>query len=379
MSGSGVRRMAGVMVGVAAMLATVAVAPTSALSELPRPSWRANGVVYAIAVTADRVYIGGAFTAVVNTATGQSVARSHLAALDRATGQLITTFSPTMNGQVRSMTVADNVIYAGGSFTNVNGSSHSHVVAISALTGQNVGGWNGSVNGGVRDIVATDTKVFIGGQFSRVNGQARVGLASLQRTNGSSTPGWHGGVNDGGHVFALALNPVGGNLVVGGDFTTLAGVARQFLGEVSLGSGDTTDWHPNSPCDTCFILDLATDTTSVYTAMSGAGGRVLAYTGTTGTLRWGVRADGDVQAVGVNGGTVFAGGHFGPGFDGAARDQLAAVSASNGALQSFAPSLGTTYYPGVWAIAAGDDYVRVGGGFRQVGTTRFARYAEFPR
>src|SRR3712207_4092611 len=88
-------------------------------------------------------------------------------------------------------------------------------------------------------------------------------------------------------------------------------------------------------CSTCYVMGLTSDANNVYAAMAGNGGRVVAWSADTAARRWGRSGDGNVQAVDVHAGLVYAAGHFGPSFAGATRHQLAVLSASTGALRSY--------------------------------------------
>jgi hypothetical protein len=133
------------------------------------------------------------------------------------------------------------------------------------------------------------------------------------------------------------------------------------------------------------VWDLAATTDAVYAAVGGPGGRVVAWdapaatgvTPATPALRWSRSGDGNVQAVDVHGGVVYAGGHFGPVFDGTTRHQLATLDATNGVLQDYTLAVTGSDHPGIWAVDADDDGLRIAGGFVLAGNPA-ARYAAFP-
>lgn len=379
------------LAAVAVVTAGVAVAPGAhaaalVVSEQPRGSWRANGTVYAIATTSTTVYLGGDFTSMTSTSTGQTVARTRLAALDRASGQLLPSWDASASSTVRSLFASEEHgrLFVGGSFTSLNGTTHNRVGALSLADGSTDAGFKGNVNNkGVRDLLVKDGKLFIAGAFTRVGYKAKAGLAALDPGTGSLLQSWTAdvGLNSFGELgsgIALTTSPADGSLVVGGDFTSINGQERQNIGAVSTTDGTVLPWGPTTACAACIVFDLDSDSDTIYAARGGPGGRGVAYSATTGSRRWSVFSDGDQQAVGVYGDTVFLGGHFGPAFNGTERNQIAAVNASTGNLQSFAPDLGIAYYPGVWDIDAGPDGLRIGGGFKTVNGAKFARYAEFP-
>lgn len=349
----------------------------AAYSPVPKATWAANGTVFAIAVEGSTVYLGGKFTRLRNPATGQSRRAGGLAALDRSTGDLL--WTATANGEVRSLAVSQDGarLFVGGAFTQVNGSAANHLVALNAASGTTAGAWDASASGTVRDLVVSGGELFVGGQFKQVKGAPRSGLAKLDTGTGTLRP-WTAATG-GGRPWAITLAADGDSLIVGGNFTSLGGKPRRFLGSVSTSGGAVTGWAPPAECDNCYIFDIDTDADTTYATSGGAGGgRLNAYGAVSGNQRWTVRADGNIQAVAVHGGLVYAGGHFDPTFGGHTRHQLAAVDASTGAVDGFAPNL-MKPTPGVWAIAARADYLFVGGGFTGVGqATEQARFAQFP-
>lgn len=344
-----------------------------------RHTWSANNTVYAITTQGNRIYVAGRFTRMTNLNTGQSISRQRVAAFDASTGDLITSFNPSVNNEVRAIAVsADGQrIFLGGRFTSVNGSGRTNVAAVNTQ-GDLISGWNANTNSRVKDIVRVDNDLYLAGTFGRVNGVTRPGLAKISVASGGLSS-WKVVANGGGKPRSIAPSANGDDLIVGGSFGNLGGQPRQFLGSVDLDSGVTTSWHPNTTCSNCDVFDVVADSTGVYTANGGGGGgRSAKYFESSNNIAWVVRGDGNCQAIDVFNGTVYIGGHFGPTFDGHHRTNLAAVSATNGNLLPFDPNLGTRYFPGVWAIDASSDFLRVGGGFRSVDGDPQARYAEFP-
>lgn len=373
----GIRPGSRALVGVAAAamcLVGLAVPARADYATRPAATWAANNTVFAIAVRGNAVYLGGKFTRLRNPATGRTIPAAGLAALNRTTGRPIWTASA--NGVVRSLAVSADggTLFAGGGFTVVNGRAASHLVALSPATGASVAGWRASASGRVRALAVSGSHLYVGGQFGRVNGVGRGGLARLAVGSGALEP-WRSGTM-GGRPWAIKLSADGLSLVVGGNFTGLGGAPRSFLGSVSTATGAVTGWAPKASCSTCYVVDIDADTASSYVASSGPGGHLNAYAVDTGKLRWSKFADGNVQAVAVFDGLVYAGGHFDPVFAGQTRHQLAAVNAGTGVPDPFAPHM-IKPFPGVFALVALPDGLFVGGGFSGVGSaTAQAHYAE---
>ena len=381
MTGTFTRRSLSIMAAGLLSLATVSVTPGVASAEFDtsaRETWSANGTVYAITQHGDRIYIGGRFSRLQNTSTGQWVNQARVAAFSATTGDLITSFNPRLgSGDVRGIEVSadGSQIYIGGSFPNVNGAGRQNLAAVDP-GGNLVPGWNASTNKRVKDVVRVGDDLYIAGVFNRLNNQRRLGLGKISADDGSVRD-W---VADtvGGRPRSVFPSPNGNDLIVAGTFDRLDGQPRTFLGSVGLSSGDVTNWNPEAHCSECDLFDVVAEGDGVYGAVGGPGGYGIKWSATTGQIEWALRGDGNAQAIDVYEDIVYVGGHFGPSFAGQPRTNIAAINASTGRLLPWAPNLGTRYFPGVWAIHAGPDFLRLGGGFRSVDGVNQARYAELP-
>lgn len=372
-------RVTAAVVAAVLLVLTGTLVAHAAYSSTPRTgTWVPNGRVNAIAVHGDRVYIGGSFTAVSDPVTGVRVGRNRLAAFDAQTGALVTEFDPSADNRVHALAVSTDgsMVYAGGDFTSVNGSPHARLAAVDA-SGDLVPGWGGSASGSVRDLVLQGDALYAAGKFLTPSGAGRAGIARVSASSGDVDSSWRVRAGE-GRVWALALSPDRSRLVAGGSFKVIDGVRQSFLASVSVADGALTLWRPPPVCDTCHVLDVTVNANYVYAAMEGPGGTLGAWDADLDILRWRRIGDGDVQAVAYHEGVVYAGGHFGTTFAREVRSQLAAVTAADGTLREFAPPFTGDPYPGVWALDAGPDFLRVGGGFRGVESGPQARYAEFP-
>jgi hypothetical protein len=336
-------------------------------------SWVPNGTVFAMAQSGGRIYLGGSFTSLTDPTTGTTVARARLAAVDASTGALVTDWNPGADGTVRALAVGDSgTIYAGGSFTTAAGVAASRLAAITP-TGAPVPGWAATANSTVRDILVDPTGIYVGGQFGAINGTKRGRLARLAPATGAVDTTFNAQVA-GGIVQAIAK--AGDSLVIGGTFSTLSGAPRPFSGSVALSTGAVTAWAPAAQCDTCPVLDIATDGTRVYEAVGGSGGRVVALSLSSGNRVWGRSGDGNVQAVAVHNGVVYAGGHFST-FLQQPQRQLVQLSATTGTVLSYTIPFTGSDAIGIWVILVDATALRIGGGFR-LANNPAARYASFP-
>jgi trimeric autotransporter adhesin len=341
-----------------------------------------DGQVSAVVVSGGKVYLGGYFTHV------DGVARNHLAAVDAATGQL-TSWDPNANDAVRALAIsADGTrLYAGGAFTSVGGVVRTRLAAINASSGAVDPSWTPRANDGVRAIAVRGNSVYVGGKFTAVNGQPRTRLALVGAGTGSLDPNWAPPAND--LVRTLGVSSDGSRIYAGGDFTTVSGVSRPYLAALDPTTGTlygawTKPTTPNGP-----VFDLQESTGRLYSAEGGPGGALTAYDPATGRSLWTKSADGDVQAVTVLGGEVYAGGHFLT-FSGYARQMFAAVDAATGTTDpNWAPNAhggncSSVWTPDpcsdfVWAMEADPSMGRLyaGGDFRKVSGTPHAGFARF--
>ena len=203
------------------------------------PGWNASasGMVFTIAGTSV-LYIGGDFTTV------DGSARSHLAAVSVATGSL-QPWAPSANDQVRSLKlIAGPRLIAGGNFTQVNGSSQNHLAALSPDTGANLQ-WNTHVSYDVIGLATDAHGVYVAGAGGGGN------FGAFNPATGSMM--WQGGTN--GNVQAIGV--VGGFVYLGGHFQTYCGpqggqhtctnpIPRDKLLAVDENSGALQGWDPSA-------------------------------------------------------------------------------------------------------------------------------------
>lgn len=352
--------------------------PTAAteFEETPAPeqSWTPDGRVYDILTVGDTVYIGGLFTSVRDPAGGEPVPRAGLAAFDRETGAL-TAWDPVVDGPVRTLARGPGgVVFVGGEFTSAGGARNVNLAAIDP-DGASLPGFSARTNGEVRDLAHVRGALYVAGRFARVNGVRRVGLARLEAASGQLVEAFRARLGNGR---ALAVWKARRGLVVGGNFTTVGRRNQRFLGLFDPATGSRSAWAPEPLCGNCQVLDLVVSSGRVYGAVAGGGGgRVAAWAVRTGERLWVRRGDGDVQAIDFHDGRVYAAGHFGPVFGGRQRHQLAVLDTDGTLLPPTIAFTGPDK-PGLWAVDATVDHLRVGGGFKGVRGAEVARYAVFP-
>lgn len=362
---------AGVAVGLMAAAPALA-----AVSASPAPSSSAVGPVLNSVQAGGRLYIAGSFTQV------DSSTHRGLAALDAATGVRDRDFSADVVGTVHAVATDGDVIYLAGSFTSVGGVPRTNLAAVTA-SGEVVSTFKPKPSSTVTSLDYANGTLYIGGAFRSVNGVKRKYVAGLDPVDGTVVPSFKPNPNGLVHVVKAS----GSQIYVGGKFTTIGGQNRDYVALLDA-SGAVQPYDAALAFDSQ-VFDIATSASSVYLATGGhlpAGNSVYATEAGTGTQRWQVRTDGNVQTVEAHGGDVYAGGHFNnvcrPRADGVSGCQIDFASRktvvmddNTGAARPFA-TFNSAF--GVWDLTAAGGNLYALGEFTKVNGTNQAGIARFP-
>jgi uncharacterized delta-60 repeat protein len=202
----------------------------------------ANGDVYALALQADgKILVGGAFTII------GGMPRSRLARLN-TDGSVDPSFNPGANDTVSALAVqSDGEILVGGMFTALGGATRHHIGRIHA-GGTLDAAFDPGANARVKTIaVQPDDRIVVGGYFTMLGGggtgTAMRNYIGRLNANGSLDTTFDPGANA---IVAAVTVQTDGQILVGGQFTTLGGggsgtTARASLGRLRLdGTVDAT-------------------------------------------------------------------------------------------------------------------------------------------
>jgi hypothetical protein len=173
-----------------------------------------NNAVYSIDAdhTLGQVFLAGFFNQVGGNAA------PNLASVATVSGAFISNLNT--NGAVFGLSDVSGNTYATGSFSTLNSVSKNGLGLIQGAFSADVGGDGWSV------YVDPENQLYAGGSFSTVNGQP-TGYAALFDASGNLTP-WNSQIT-GSSGIVITFARFGDYLVVGGDFLTVAGEARQHL------------------------------------------------------------------------------------------------------------------------------------------------------
>ena len=209
--------------------------------------------------------------------------------------------------------------------------------ALSLTTGSLDPSFNArGVNGVVKDMRLVSGQLYVAGLFSQVSGQAQRGLASLSPTTGGLTGNANlafSGTQNGGttNILKMDVTPAGDRMLVIGNFTSVAGLARRQVALLDLTTPSVTvsPWDTTFFTSTCSLsfdtymrdVDISEDgtfaiftTTGAYRANTSCdtNSRLALTTETSGvTPTWINYTGGDTSyAVEIHAGVAYVGGHM---------------------------------------------------------------------
>jgi len=197
--------------------------------------------VKALALNANVLYVGGAFTVVSN------LPRRFVAAIDAGTAAPVTSFNAKLGGGsagVNALALAGSSLYVAGDFTTVDGRSCSRLTSVSATTGL-TNTWipTPSPNQQVSALAATPDALFVGGSFTKISGITLKNFAAYDLGNNSllaidaSLPTTADGVR--------TIGATSATLYVGGSFGSIGGENRQNLAALTSARAAAYDWNPS--------------------------------------------------------------------------------------------------------------------------------------
>lgn len=374
-----------------------------------------DGTVRDFAVVGDKIVVAGTFTTVRNSGKSTDYARKGIFAFDRATGALDQAFTPKLNGSVNALATGENgTVYAGGSFTTVNGASASGITQLRLSDGKATTGFTKArLNGSVFALDKSGGQLYVGGTFTKATSAAHAAVARLDASTGKADANfdiqmsdpWNGALR----VGELAVDPLGSRLVMTGSFRKANGETRTQIAMIDVAGTKATlsKWRTDGFSATCgaavdyYARDVDFSPDGSYFDVAATGGRSDGrVTLCDSATRWKSDATGtDVQPVWTNktggdslysiadtGSAVYVGGHQrwldnpkgtdskGPGA--VDRPGIGAISASSGKALSWNPTRDRGH--GVEALVASPTGLYVGSDTDNIGGEWHQKVAYFP-
>ncbi|AMM21989.1 hypothetical protein AX769_19865 [Frondihabitans sp. PAMC 28766] len=296
--------------------------PTTVTADaLPTP--QIDGVVWSQKVVGNVVYAGGNWSTIrpYGSAKGvNQISQPDLLAYNLTTGALITTFNPQLNGQVKAVAMSpdNSVLYVAGQFTTVNGATATRIAALNPATGALIKTFSAAPNATVNALATYGSTVYLGGNFSGVGNSTRSYAAAVNASTGALLP-WAPNIAGGG-VAAVAVDPDGSKVVVGGQFTSVAGSTNPGYGLAAVDptSAALLPWNADNVVQdggvNAGITSLTADSTGLYGSgfVFGAGGNVegsFRADWAQGNLTWLESCHGDTYSTAVTNDAEYVAGH----------------------------------------------------------------------
>lgn len=228
-------------------------------------NWNPNvdGAVHMMLLHNGYLYVGGEFNN-VNVGQVSQAVRNHLAAFDKTTGIVESTWDPDMNDYVFALAIDGNTLYAGGDFTTVNRAAYHtnnqqalNRIAALEMIGQGNGRgdvdntWNPITTGfSVDALLIHNGYLYVGGDFSQI---APGGAGNRNHVAAFSLPArtldpWNPNVNAGSKVRGIVAGD--DKIFIAGDFNQVkGGTVRNHAAAFDEANGVSTavldGWNPN--------------------------------------------------------------------------------------------------------------------------------------
>jgi hypothetical protein len=158
---------------------------------------------------------------------------------------VISSFAPSVNGEVWAMASDGASLWIGGTFTSVNGTARRGIAKLNPATGAVDTAFNANLaSGNVTELALVSGRLIAGGTFPgklrAVNPATGANTGYLNLSISGSVTTTAGPVE----VYRFAVNPAGTRLVAVGNFTSVGGQTRYRAFMLTLGATATVNaWY----------------------------------------------------------------------------------------------------------------------------------------
>jgi uncharacterized delta-60 repeat protein len=333
------------------------------------PGTGANNYIWTSAIQNDgKIIIGGVFSSYNGTA------RSRIARLN-ADGTLDATFNPGIgaNLDVRATAIqSDGKIIIVGDFTTYNGTARNYIARLNSD-----GSLDATFNPGTganniiwESNIQSDGKIIIGGDFTSYNGVARNFIARLN-TDGTLDATFNAGTGANLRVHTTAIQS-DGKIIIGGAFTTYNGTARNRIARLNADGSLDAAFNPGTGAnDMVFTTAIQSDGKiiigGIFTSFNGTARNRIARINADGSLdatfNPGTGANSPVYSTAIQSdGKIIIGGYFNS-YNGTARNHIARLNTDGTLDNAFNPGTGANGYVYATAIQS-DGKIIIGGDFQ---------------
>lgn len=232
-----------------------------------------GGSVFAITISGSNVYVGGRFRTIGPTAANNVAVWN---------GTSWNALGSGTNGLVSAIAISGSNVYVGGQFTSAGGVSVNNIALWNGSSWSTLG--TGLTGGGVFgtfvfaiEVVGTD--VFVGGNFTNAGG---VPASRIARWNGSSWSALSSGLTGSSSDVVYKIKSYNGGIVVVGRFSTAGSTPSS---NIAFWNGSTWSTFGAGLNAVCYALHVHNNGFYVGGDFTSAGGvaaeRVAFYNGTT--------------------------------------------------------------------------------------------------
>lgn len=339
----------------------------------------ADGSVRTLALAGDRLYVGGTFDQIADDNN-----QDYLAALDAETGAL-EDWDPDVSHPVHALEVADGTLYAGGEFYSLDGTDGRHLAAFDASSGDLLS-WGATLDhtDQARTLTVHGDTVYVGGDIGAAGDEPenRENLAAFDANSGELLD-WAPETNN--PVNALVVD--NGVVYAGGEFTQAEDETRSYLAAFDSDEGSLENWEADVDDDVqaLKVVNGALHVAGDFTAAGEEDAdrlRLAAFDTDEGELLdWhpGAASDGgftgQAHVITYDGERFYAGGDF-RSIGGPKRPALAVFDAETGQLEDWDAGIEGGF---VRAFEASGDTIYAGGNFELANEDGIRGIASFER
>lgn len=288
-----------------------------------------NTYVQSITQVGDTVFTGGDFAFVENAQIGERVNQKFLAGYNVHTGELVRSFMPTFDGQIKSIAPMDgNRLVVGGEFTQVNGEDYPGLVILDATTGEIDRSFNfgleqriSGLTVSVRSVQVHGDYIYVAGKFTHLM-DTNTGRETYTKNAGrfiisKNTPDREWKPNFNWTVNGLSVSEDGSTISAAGYFSHVKNTSAWKLAYLNNTNGDQVmpwTWEPSHPLEERDGYQLAVEDAGATVWAAGAEHIVHNYSKANGLRRINssiTLSGGDFQDLHHHNGVIYAACHCG--------------------------------------------------------------------
>ena len=302
-------------------MSTIAAAPANAQSTFSDDRVDFGGVndtAYAVRAVGDQLWVGGEFSEAYDPDHTTSHSRTNLAVFDFNTGEVLPIVADT-NEKVKAIESDDaTTVWVAGNFTEIAGETVTFITALDPFSGAILDNFNVVVDYEINALHYNDGWLYLGGEFGQINGLYYNKLARVDAWTGEVDTNFRANPN----ATVRSIDTYGDRVYAAGLFEEVGKVpdnyARRWIAGFDVDTG-----QPAGP-DFPFLalrpgegqhkaglwrVHVSADGNYIYTGDQR--NFIAKWNRLTGQKLWQREAEGDIQAIAADGGSVFIGTHDG--------------------------------------------------------------------